>query len=72
MEIIKFIDYIFFELSKRNRKANLEVLAIIEELYNNRDIDENVFREVRKKLLDNMNQNSREIQETFDKIKDLV
>lgn len=72
MEIIKFLDYIFFEVSRKNRKANLEVLSIIEELYNSGDISEDIFKQVRKKILDNLNNNSRDIQETFDKIKKLI
>jgi len=72
MEIINFLDYIFFEVSRKNRKANLEVLSIIQELYNNGDISEDIFKQIRKKILDNLNNNSRDIQETFDKIKQLI
>ena len=72
MEIIKFIEYIVFTLLKSNRKTNTDILFIIEELRDNNDISEDLFKSIRRKILDNMNNNERDLKENLDKIKELV
>ncbi|RTL00293.1 MAG: hypothetical protein EKK57_07515 [Proteobacteria bacterium] len=72
MDNIQLLEYAVFEISKKNRKSSLEILNIIEKLKNDNLIDENSFKLIRKQILDNMNSNTRELQESFDKIKEIV
>lgn len=72
MDNIQLLEYAVFEISKKNRKSSLEILNIIEKLKNDNSIDENSFKLIRKQILDNMNSNTRELQESFDKIKQIV
>lgn len=71
MDLIKLIEYIFFESIQRNRRISLNILKDLESI-KERPLDDNSFQSIRKKILDNMNDGEREIKLSLDKIKNLI
>ena len=59
-------DFLRFQVNRKVTNLYKNFLFMVEDLYNNREIDEETFQRIRKRILDYGNDTIREIEENLD------